>query len=431
MTSALRLRAELLLDQDRSARRMPQAAAESYSSSSGTRGSTLYNWMTEGMRGTVSESQAMRVGAVYACVGLIGGAIAAMPFHLYERTGEGRRRLDDDMWWLFNESVHPAWPAASAWQYAAQSILLKGDGFWEIQRASKISPRIIGFEPHHPDQVEVKRVDGRNMYVFTVLRQDGTIERRMRDQDDVLHFPGIGFNGRRSMTPIYAALGVTAGLAMAADDHTAAFWRGGARPDHAIVVPPGTKLNEEQRDTIKETWGKQREHYNDTGLPPVLFGGMEVKPLTVNAVDAQLLETRQQSVEDIARIMGVPPHMIGKTDASTSWGSGIEQMSIGFIRYTVARHLTVISQEINRKVWPRSRTRYGEFNLDALLEGDSKTQAEYLAKALGGPGAQGWMTVNQVRRMKNMEPIPEEWANTVQRAGASKKTTTEEESSNA
>lgn len=417
MTTALRLRAEMLLEHDRRVRPSPQASSDPLPSSSGARGSTLYSWLTEGMSGAVSEAQAMRVGAVYASVGLIGRAIGALPFHVYERVADGRNRIDDDLWWMFNESPHAAWTAASAWLYVAQSILLEGDGYWQIQRASKYSPRIIGFEPHHPKAVRVKRVDGRNRYIIHAASGDGRIERRELDQDDVLHFPGIGFNGLRSLTPIQAALGSTADLALAADTHAAAFFRGGARPDHAIVVPKELKINPEQRALIRETWGEQRKHYNETGIPPVLVGGMELKAITLNAQDAQLLETRKQSVEDIARIMGVPPHMIGKTDAATSWGTGIEQMSIGFIRYTLTGHLDAIRQEINRKCWP-TRRRFGEHNVDALLQGDSKTRGEYLAKALGGPGSQGWMTVNQVRRLHNMPPLDETWADTVQRAGA-------------
>lgn len=426
MNSALRLRAELLLEHDRRSRPAPQASAETYPLSSGTRGSTLYSWLTDGMSGAVSEAQAMRVGAVYASVGLIGRAIGALPFHIYERTKEGRDRVDDDLWWLFNESPHAAWTAASAWLHAAQSILLEGDAYWQILRASKYSPKIVGFEPHHPKAVRAKRVDGRNRYTIHAARGDGSIERRELDQDDVLHFPGIGFNGLRSLTPIQAALGSTADLALAADNHAAAFFRGGARPDHAIVVPKDQKINQDQRDLMRETWSEQRQHYNQTGIPPVLIGGMELKPITLNAQDAQLLETRKQSVEDIARIMGVPPHMIGKTDAATSWGTGIEQMSIGFIRYTLTGHLDAIRQEINRKCWPQRR-RFGEHNVEALLEGDSKTQAEYLTRALGGPGSQGWMTVNQVRKLKNMPPIDDQWANTVQRAGSKAPATTTEE----
>lgn len=115
--------------------------------------------------------------------------------------------------------------------------------------------------------------------------------------------------------------------------------------------------------------------------------------------------TRKFEVEEIARIFGVPPHMIA-TEKSTSWGSGIEQMSIGFVRYTLSRYTDPMRQEANRKIWPRSRIYFGEFNKDALLDGDSKTQGEYFGKALGGPGSQGWMTINEVRRLKNLRPIP-------------------------
>lgn len=427
MTTALRLRAELLLEQDRGTRAAaPAVQAQAYPLSGAVRGSTLYNLLTEVGSGVVSEAQAMRIGAVYASVALIGGAIAAMPYHLYQRTETGRARYDTDLWWLLNESPDAAWTAASAWHFAMQSILLRGDAFRQIHRASAYSPRIIGFEPIHPDAMQVDRVDGRNRYTFWVRTSAGTLEKRVKDQDDILHFPGVGYDGLRSLTPITAALGQTASLAKAADDNAAAFFKGGSRADQALVVPREMKLDEDQRRLIKESWAAQKEHYTATGVPPVLVGGMDIKQLTINAKDAQLLETRQQSVEDIARIMGVPPHMIGKTDAATSWGTGIEQMSIGFVRYTLGRHLDNISQEINRKVWPRSRIYFGEFNRDALLEGDSTQQSNYLSKGLGGPGSQGWMTVNEVRRLKNLPPIDANWANTVTQSGKKPATPTPE-----
>lgn len=427
MTTALRLRAELLLEQDRGTRAAaPAVQAQAYPLSGAVRGSTLYNLLTEVGSGVVSEAQAMRIGAVYASVALIGGAIAAMPYHLYQRTETGRARYDTDLWWLLNESPDAAWTAASAWHFALQSILLRGDAFRQIHRASAYSPRIIGFEPIHPDAMQVDRVDGRNRYTFWVRTSAGTLEKRVKDQDDILHFPGVGYDGLRSLTPITAALGQTASLAKAADDNAAAFFKGGSRADQALVVPREMKLDEDQRRLIKESWAAQKEHYTATGVPPVLVGGMDIKQLTINAKDAQLLETRQQSVEDIARIMGVPPHMIGKTDAATSWGTGIEQMSIGFVRYTLGRHLDNISQEINRKVWPRSRIYFGEFNRDALLEGDSTQQSNYLSKGLGGPGSQGWMTVNEVRRLKNLPPIDADWANTVTQSGQKPATPTPE-----
>ena len=370
--------------------------------SGGVAGSELYTLLTGSSSGSVvTERTAMMTSAVYASVGLIGGAIASLPFHIYKRSGDTRERYDTDLWWLFNESPTPAWTSAGAWQHTMQSILLKGDSFWTIERASAYSPQIIGFTPHHPDNVVVTRNDnGTNAYQVTYF---GVV--KTYHQDDVLHFTGLGFNGLRSMTPISYALATAAGTSLSADEYAGQFFKGGARPDHALEVPAGVNLNPEQRELLRSSWGKQRDNFNNSGSTPVLTGGMKVVPLTLNAQDSQLLETRQFGVEEIARIFGVPPHMIGKTDASTSWGSGIEQMSIGFVRYTLRRHLDVIQQEINRKIYPKSRLFFGEFSVDALMDGDSKAQAEYFSKALGGPGTQGWMTINEIRKLKNMKPV--------------------------
>lgn len=372
--------------------------------SSITRGTEMFDILSGGFgfggAGVpVTEQTAMCVSAVYACVGLIGGAIAALPFHLYKRNEDGRDRYDSDIWWLFNESPWKNWTAASAWSYVAQSISLKGDGYWRIRRVTPYTNAIEGFEPYHPDRVLGFRRDGRNLY--RVINEDGTVE--TIDQDDMLHFPGIGFDGLRSLTPIRAALRSPAGIALAADEYAGAFFKNGARPDFALRTPG--KLDEEQAKILRATWADRHSGPSNAHLPAVLTGGLEVQQLTMSAEDAQLLATRKFQIEDVARIFGVPPHMIGYTEKTTSWGSGVEQMSIGFVRYTLSRYLDSIQQEINRKVWPRILNVYGEFNRDALLEGDAKAQAEYFAKALGGPGAQGWMTINEVRRLKNLKPV--------------------------
>lgn len=386
--------------------------------SSITTGTEMYDILTGGISlgGSgipVTEQTAMSVSAVYSCVALIGGAIAALPFHIYKRTAEGRERADSELWWLFNEQPWPSWTAASAWQFAAQSIALKGDSFWRIRRISPVSGGIEGFEPIHPDKVQVLQENGRNRYV--IYTDTGIIE--VIDQDDMLHFSGIGFDGKRSLTPIRAALRAPAGIALAADEFAGAFFKNGARPDFALRTDAST-LSPELIDQIRKNWSARHSGASNAHLPAVLTDGLEVQQLTMSAEDAQLLSTRQFQVEDIARIFGVPPHMIGYTEKTTSWGTGVEQMSIGFVRYTLSRYLDTISQEINRKIWPRSLRMFGEFNRDALLDGDSKAQAEFMAKALGGPGTQGYMAVNEVRRLKNLKPLPEEWANSVQRAGS-------------
>lgn len=358
----------------------------------------------------VTEKTAMAVGAVYACVALIGGALASLPFHFYEKTDNGRERYDTDLWWLFNESPSDNWSAAAAWQFTAQSIMLKGDGFWRIHRKSRFTNAISHLEPYHPDRVQVVREKGRTFYVL--FTDEGTIE--AVDAADMLHFPGVGFDGKRSLTPLRAAVRSAAGIAMAADEYAASFFRNGMRPDFALSTEKS--LSKEQVDQLRTTWSQRHQGPTNAHLPAVLTGGLKVEQLTMTAEDAQLIMTRQFQVQDIARIYGVPSHMIGSTEKTTSWGTGIEQQSIGFVRYTLRRYIDSIAQEINRKLWPRSKKYYGEHSVDSLMDGDSKAQAEFFTKALGGPGNQGWMFVNEVRRLKNLPPIDAEWANTVVQA---------------
>jgi HK97 family phage portal protein len=370
-------------------------------------GTAMYDIMTGNYGDTgagmpVTEQTVMAIGAVYACVSIIGGALAALPFHLFKRVEGGRERFDSDLWWLFNESPHPNWTAASAWSFAAQSIALKGDGFWRIHRRAGNSQKIEdirSFEPYHPDRVSI--VEGNGLRAYRVINTDGTVENV--NTEDMLHFPGIGYDGKRSITPIRAALRPAGGIALAADEYAGSFFRNGARPDFALKTPG--KLSDDAAKLLRSTWAQRHGGASNAHLPAILTGGLDVQQLTMSAEDAQLLATRQFQVQDIARIFGVPAHMIGYTEKSTSWGSGIEQMSIGFVRYTLRRYIDAMAQEINRKIWPRSRIYFGEFNADALLDGDSKAQADYFGKALGGPGTQGWMTINEVRRLKNLKPV--------------------------
>ena len=120
----------------------------------------------------------------------------------------------------------------------------------------------------------------------------------------------------------------------------------------------------------------------------------------------QFARVHSFQVIDIARAFGVPPHMIGETSASTSWGSGIESMSRGFVTYTLKRHLKYLEDELNAKLFPRNTGKFVKFDLSELIEGDSKAQAEYNRAALGGPGTgMGWLTVDEVRKQRGLKPL--------------------------
>ena len=118
--------------------------------------------------------------------------------------------------------------------------------------------------------------------------------------------------------------------------------------------PAGVAPTDPQKDYMRQQFEEKHTGRGNRHKPLLLVNGGKLEPVSMTAEDAQLLETRKFQVIEIARAFGVPPHMIGETSASTSWGSGIEQMSIGFVRYTLTPHLRRIEQELNRKLWPRS-----------------------------------------------------------------------------
>lgn len=362
-----------------------------------TQGTSLYDMLTNGVSHAgpvINEQTAMSVGAVYACVRLISGAIAGMPLPIYQSTKDGRDKIEHEYSQLLNRQPILTMSSAVFWEYVGYSMLLQGDAFAIIRRRRETA---IGFEPVHPLRVAVKNNEGRLAYTVFGVDSGGVTY----DQDDILHFPGVGFDGLRSMSPIRYAAKQAIGIALAADEYSGRFFSNGARPDIVLEVP-GT-ITQEQADVIRKSWVDRFGGVSNSHAPAIGAGGMKVHEITINAEDAQLIATRQFQVTDIARIYGVPPHMIGETEKSTSWGSGIEQMGIGFVKYTLRPHLNRIEQELNRKLFRNPKT-FVEFNVNGLIEGDSKAEAEYFGKALGGPGTQGWMSVNEVRRLKNLKP---------------------------
>lgn len=374
-----------------------------YPLSEGTAGSQLYEWMTGSQLSTagpaVTERTAMSIGAVYACVGLIGGAISSLPFPVYRRTETGRERADHDIWWLLNEQPSQRFSAAVMWEYLAWSLLLHGDAFARIRRASGLSPKIVGIEPLHPLAVTVQENDDRLAYI--VPDGKGTI---VLDQDDMIHVPGLGFNGLRGLSPLRYAARQAFGLALAAEEYSARFFSNGARPDYIVTMD--SKMSPDQSTVFRESWMARYAGLSNAHIPAILSGaGADVKKLTLSPEEAQLIATRSFQATDIARIYGVPPHMIGVTEKQTSFGTGIAEQSIGFVKYTLQRHLVKIEQEVNRKVFRRSGLYFAEFNTAGLERGDYKSRNEGYRIAAGRAGEPGWMTINEIRRLENLPPI--------------------------
>lgn len=361
--------------------------------------------VTPGAAGvSVTPVSAMRVAAVFACVQKIAGAIATLPIHQYRIDGDAEARMPrDDLWFLLNEKPHPQMIAASHWEGVSAAQLLRGDAYTWIRR----SPlnKIVDLLPMPTGCVQpMRQADGSVRYYIS-LPEFGI--QTWLPPSDVLHFPGFGFDPHtmRSMSVIAYAAKNAVGNAMAMDEYSGRFFQHGAHP--SIILNAPQRMDDRQKDQLREAFAaKYAGLDNAHRLPLVLTEGIKAEKISLSAEDAQLLEARKFQVIDIARAFGVPPHMIGETSASTSWGSGIESMSRGFVTYTLQPHLRRIEQELNSKLFPKDQNSFLRFDRDALIEGDSKAQAEYNRAALGGPGAgQGWMTVNEIRRGKGLPKV--------------------------
>lgn len=347
----------------------------------------------------VNEQSARTVAAVTACVNIVSGSIASMPLHTYRRGKDGQREAyKSDLWWLLNERPFTNWSSYAFWTYLISARMFHGDGIAIIRRTPGFSGDVAGFEPWHPGSVVREKVNGRVRYTFLGQGPAFTL-----DQDDVLHVPGPGFDGLYSLSQLQYGLRHAAGIAYEADSQAATIMKDGARPDFALEIPG--KVSPEQIEQMRTSWQGRHTGKGATRAPIVAAGGMKLHQLTLSSQDAELLATRAFQIEEVCRIFGVPPFMIGHTEKTTSWGSGVEQMGIGFVKYTLQPHLVAIEQELNHKLFKTSRN-FAEFVTAGLERGDIKTRFESYRVALGRAGEMPWMDPDEIRRLENLPPNP-------------------------
>ena len=358
------------------------------------------SWWAPSFAGqVVTKETAMRVSAVYACVRLIAGSIASLPLPVYERTPLGRKQIDDHpLYWILNEEPTPRFTASTMWEYVTKSVLLRGDGFvWIKRNRAGVINELI---PIDPDLVIVERKENRLVYYV----QDGDTRFGL-DQDDMLHFPGFGFNGIRSMSVIQWAAKQSIGIAMAAEEHSARFYSNGMAPGYSIKSPG--KMTEEQVTRLRQQVADKASGTANAHKPLVLTEGLDITNISLSAIDGQLMEVRKFQVIDIARAFGVPPFMIGEAEKTSSWGTGIEQMTLGYVKFALSPYLTRWEQELNRKIF-RTVKNFVSFDLSGLLRGDDKARADYLRQAIGGSQGPGWMTPDEIRHQEYLLPVGDE-----------------------
>ena len=353
----------------------------------------------------VTEQTAITLSVVYGCQNLIAGAVSALSSPIYRLLADGERDqlYGDPLWWVLNEQFLPRWNAANGWEYLIQSLLMHGDGIGIIHRKGGLQLGTIdGIEPVHPLSVNVIPTPDRKRLIYAIARENGGLE--VYDQDDILHFAGFGFNGCRGLSPLRNHLRMTGSVGLATQEYAGRFFANGARPD--ILLTSDQELNREQANLIRELWEEQYGGLANSHRPAVLGLGTKAAPLSLPLQEAQLLESRRFSVEEICRIYGVPPYMVGHLEKTTSFGKGVEHMGIAFVRFTLRQHLTKIEKEINRKFF-RNAGKFIEFDTFELERADMKSLFEAFRIALGRAGEPGFMTAEEVRNKLNLKRKPQ------------------------
>ncbi|MGO4379688.1 phage portal protein [Pseudoduganella sp. RAF19] len=349
---------------------------------------------------SVTEDTAMRVSTVYGCVSLISGAISSLPLGVFQRNGFERSAVEHDYWWMLNELATDGWTAADAWSQMISSKLLTGDALGEWIRPSPYSNRVIGWKPLlRQEWQSFRNPNNRSQVLYQVTPLDGTGS-YVLDRADVIHLTSPGYDGLCSPSPITYAAREAVGNALSAQEFTGKFFAGGGAFDYALKT--AARLDKAQLEQLKASLLGRVQ--NGGRGPLILTGGLEPAQLSVNAKDAEVLATRLFTVEEICAILGVPPHMIGHTSKSTSFGTGIEQQSTAFVRYTLQRHMTPIKQELNAKLWPVRQKYFVEHVTDALIAADMKARYESYRIALGRAGEMPFMSVDEVRAKENLAP---------------------------
>ena len=352
---------------------------------------------------TVTERSAMQITAVYSCVRILAEAIAGLPLHLYTYKEDGgkEKAIGHPLYLLLHDEPNPEMSSFVFRETLMTHLLLWGNAYAQIIRNGK--GEVVALYPLMPNRMTVDRdSSGQLFYSYQMNNSDaptmkaGTV---ILKPSDVLHIPGLGFDGLVGYSPIAMAKNAI-GLAIATEEYGAKFFANGATPGGLLEYPGTVK----DPDRVRESWNKGFSGSQNAGKVAILEEGMKYTPISIAPEQAQFLETRKFQINEIARIFRVPPHMVGDLEKSSF--SNIEQQSLEFVKYTLDPWVVRWEQSLSRALFtPEEKKKYFfKFNVEGLLRGDYQSRMQGYATARQN----GWMSANDIRELENIDRIPAE-----------------------
>jgi HK97 family phage portal protein len=344
----------------------------------------------------VTPESAMRLSAVYACVGLLADMVGTLPLLVYQRRPDGGkdRARDLPIYDLLRRRPN-TYQTAKEWRSMGQEHLLLRGNFYNRMLWDRHGD-LAQLVPLHPDRMTVKLLDsGRRGYTYRPL--NGLPE--ALTQDEVFHILGRSRDGVQGCSVIeYAAESI--GAAKAQEGFAARFWAQGMEGHLAFVAP--NALSETARKNNEQALQQRLGGWRQAHKAVLLEGGLKPERLSVSGRDSQYIESRNFSLGEIARFFRVPPHLIGDIEKSSSWGRGIEQQTIGFVNFTLLPWLATFEQAVDAVLLPEAGDFFAEFLVDALMRGDMAARAASHAIYVQN----GVLSENEVREQLNYNPRP-------------------------
>ena len=340
---------------------------------------------------SINPSSAITIPAVYTAVRLIAGTVATLPLHVFRRTDTGGREIAMRHWSypLLHDSPNEYHTSLTWRELLVAHILLWGNSYNRIEWMGNGTASAL--YPLMPWDVQVKLTNGGSKYYHVRLPDGG----EDLPDDEVVHVPGISYDGLTGMSVI-EKMRDALGLAKSAENFGGSFFANGAKIGQVLEIP--SRMNEAAQKKLAESLTERFGTPDGAFKTLVLEDGAKMHgPLTMPLKDAQFLEIRKYQRAEIFGWYGVPPHLGGDTERSTSWGTGIEQQDIGYAKHTITPLCVRIEQELNRKLFTRGAGMYCKHSLDALMRGDFKSRMEGLQIAVGRP----WLSVNEARELED------------------------------
>jgi len=340
----------------------------------------------------VNERTAIQTTAVYACVRVLAEAIAALPLHTYKYTDNGKEKaLDHNLYHILHNEPNPEMTSFVFRETLMGHLLLYGNAYAQIIRDGR--GKVIALYPLLPDKMIVDRTEKGNL-IYQYNKEGLIFQLR---SEEVLHIPGLGFDGLVGYSPIAMAKNAI-GMAIATEEYGAKFFSNGANPG-GVLEHPGVVKDPAR---IRESWNSVYQGSGNAHKVAVLEEGMKFQSIGIPPEQAQFLETRKFQLNEIARIFRVPPHMIGDLEKSSF--SNIEQQSLEFVMYTLDPWVVRWEQAINRALLStlEKKEYFIKFNVNGLLRGDYQSRMAGYAVARQN----GWLSADDIRELEDMNKLP-------------------------